>query len=293
MNFDPISFAMGMNAAKGSEGSSGGGGAVEKGGYIKTTDNYVPAKYNQRWFYLNGELYAIVNQNTTNSVVDVYKIVDGTWTKIVSSFNALMARFNSTNFIVEFHGKAQMLRPEAKSRLAFDGTTLSIPADLPCSCSNSINGGCVHNDELYYWGSDYKIYKWNEATDTWAVVMEFPSSFNYNCSLYSYANNLFVIDGYHKKIYKITDFATSTYELVFTLPDGVNVEFFFNEHLYLRSIQFNMPYAWKRYSFKDNTITELGNAPYLNQYNIYEDRITGFIGGAGSFQNEVELFFVE
>ena len=150
---DMTSFLVGYKKGMGSGGGTGGGGtggggSLPAGVYYKESEIGRPGTYNQRIFELNGEKYAVMNQNTTNSVVDFYKYTNGAWTKILSSFDTSLGRMSSTHSVNAYHGKAHFAGSSMKAHIVFDGTTAVKCNALPTTCY--YDSMCVFDDKLMY-----------------------------------------------------------------------------------------------------------------------------------------------
>lgn len=297
-NINPANFASKISAIE-TGGSSGGGSSLPAGGYWKPWDVRTPNTKVGKHFVLNNELY--LHQSTSTSYVyPIYKYENGAYTIVVAdTYDNATYGWNLTPAYraIEFNGKVHFMGDSMTRHSTWDGATEYANLNaLPFSITN--NGVCVYQGDLYIsntsGSSDYGIYKWIEATDTWELVW---NPFSTNCYIFSDGNTLFAAKNsaiYADSIYKLNN---GEFELVcdslpsspFGGPGGI----VFNGNLYFEgyvSGAFNTIYK-----LTDSGVIELCKSPYSfssAHFLIYDNHIN-VSGGSGCYNMCLALHEIE
>ena len=166
-----------------------GSGGLEPGAYYVPYEINPPGNNNFLYFKLNGNMYAIYNnqpqQNTAS--FDIYKYNSGTWTKIFGSYTFSTSKELPRTFskIWEFNGKAHFLGSDNKTHYIFDEQNgvvkhkkITDSGDYYlCVCDGKLRATAASDF--------YSNYVWDESTDTWSAVSDKIGT-----------NNLCLHDGY-------------------------------------------------------------------------------------------------
>lgn len=160
---DISSFLIGLQAGK---KSAGGGGLLPAGAYWKPLGMKFPNRYGQSWHTYQGNVYAVTSSSASVYAGQIYRLDGDTWTLVTSTSTYWSIGRGSAVNSIEFNGKLHIYGGASKNHFVFDGTTMIAKNSFP---TNVYSGGSlfVENGTLKMSGDSYKVYAWDEATDTW------------------------------------------------------------------------------------------------------------------------------
>lgn len=195
-----------------------GSGGLEPGAYYVPYEINPPGNNNFLYFKLNGNMYAIYNnqpqQNTAS--FDIYKYNSGTWTKIFGNytFSTIKELPRTFSKIWEFNGKAHFLGSDNKTHYIFDEQNgvvqhkkITDSGDYYlCVCDGKLRATTTY--------SQYTDYIWNESTDTWSAVSDKIGTHNlclHGGYLYYVKNNIVYKrkDGVTTEVCKLSGWSSS------------------------------------------------------------------------------------
>lgn len=199
---DILSFALGMNAAKGSGGGSSGGGSLPAGAYCNSSPIRLP-EYNvsQKWFYFKGELYATVEYVASTSPYNNAKIYkyNGTSWSLINTYSCEYQSLAAPYACLEYNGKMYFFT-EYKYFSCWDGTTYTVDKT---TFSNNITSAWVCNGKLYArTGKTCQTFSM-DSTGTWTEETDFYSTkYNYYKPVVTWNDTAYFINS--NKIYEIS-----------------------------------------------------------------------------------------
>lgn len=161
--------------------ASSGGSSLPAGVYWKVGSMAFPNKYYQRWFTLNGTLYAstlTANGSAGSNTVSVYKWNGASWS-LVTTTSSLGAYLNIASMsYVEFGGKIHIMGDGTNYHFTFDGATVAKLNNFPQLAYNGMlftQGGSLK----HYSEKDGNVYVWNASNDSWSVEATIGSKYQY------------------------------------------------------------------------------------------------------------------
>lgn len=164
--------------------------------HLSIEDMVAPSRHYQRWFRLNGIVYAAVG---LSSSWEIYRYDDGSWIRVVDEVPVSLGRPIGSTYAIEHNGVIHFFAENEQSHYVFDGITLSQKLDLP----NTTQSVCLHQEKIFNYMMDNCIYQWDEVTDTWTLFIKNVASDYYFTHIFTANGFLYVKD--NKTLYKITD----------------------------------------------------------------------------------------
>lgn len=227
--------------------------------YLSIEDIVAPSEFYQLWFRLNGTLYAAVG---LSSSWEIYRYDDDSWVKVVDETAVSLGRPSSSTYAIEYNGVIHFFAENKQNHYVFDGITLSQKLDLP----NDTRSVCLHQEKIVNYMTDNCIYQWDEATDTWTLLIENVSSSYYLTHIFTANGFLYIKD--NTTLYKITDNG----------KEEVG----------------NIPITVIQLVVKDNTVVILGEGQYYNSpKRVYTyDLVTGTSAFLGNLPTSAEFMYV-
>lgn len=232
---------------------------IQTGMLLSIEDMVSPSSYYQRWFRLNGILYAAVG---LSSSWEIYRYDDDSWVKVVDEVPVSLGRPIGSTYAIEHNGVIHFFTQNKQNHYVFDGITLSQKLDLP----DNTQSVCLHQEKLFNYMTDNCIYQWDEATDTWTLFIENASSYYYFTDIFTVNGLLYVKDD--AILYKITDNG----------KEEVG----------------NIPVSVRQLVVKDNTVVILSEGKYYNSPKcVYTyDLVTGAFAFLGNLPSSAEFMYV-
>ena len=239
---------------------SGGGGSLPAGVYWEQQNIKPPNEYKQFWFKLNGNLYCgALGYKGSGNNPSFYKWNGSAWTKLIDAFQYVpngVPQFD----VVELNGKIHFGGGDSVKHQCWDGvsSTITVMNDVPAKVDYR-NCFFAHKGKLMcytcYAADTAGLYEWDEASDTWTLVMS-SQRFTYyywlsvDDVLYCWQN---------KNLYKfengtLTQIGTLAGTIVRRFTDG-------KRFLYTVTSSAGAPQAIYEYDFETNTSKIIGYAP--------------------------------
>lgn len=256
-------------------GGGSGGGLLPAGVYWEIDKIATPTIYSNRWFAYNDELCAIANATSgSTNTVNVFKLVDGAWSKIVSDQSLYVFAGPTGWDYVNYNGKIHIIGADKKTHYVFDGSAITRINDLPAAIYRYAT--FVHESKLkaYSWG-DGNVYVWDESADTWTIESKIGNA---------YVNNQFVtVDGvaYYLSGTSLFKYENGTKEFLKALsaayaPSGLAA--------YNSCIYYWYNRDWYKYNPTTGVDTFIGRGAYPNNEGavIYENQLIYTFGAPGT-----------
>ena len=156
---------------------SGGGSALEGAHFIPNKTS-TPNKYYQKWFKINGELYALtLPYNANGDEFLCYKHTGSGWDGYITTKTYIGSGPMTRSYYL--NGKFHFVGGNSSDEhYAWDGgTTVTKFNDLPGTVDKAT---CVYQGTLFsYVYATGKLYSWAESTDTWTEVATISSQYTW------------------------------------------------------------------------------------------------------------------
>jgi hypothetical protein len=205
----------------------GGGGSALEGAHFIPNKTSTPNKYYQKWFKINGELYALtLPYNANGSDFLCYKYTGSGWEGYITTNTYIgsgpMQRSYYLNGKFHFVGGNSSDEHHAWG----GGTTVTKFNDLPGTVDKA---ACVYQGTLFAYAYDTgKLYSWAESTDTWTEVATIGSKYDWYYPFVINGNLYFVNS---KTIYRYDNGALTQ---IGTASTSVTIDFVYGSCVYYR-----------------------------------------------------------
>lgn len=205
---DITSFVLGYQKGKASGGGSGGGGTggeTTEGVYWKQ-EPFFPDIISSAVggsFEFGGKLHAVFKTSDT-AAYGVWRLDDDQWVYVCAVPDTGLATMQSW---VALNEELHLIGGETVGHYKYDGTNWTTLADLPAKY-HTWSSAFAFRGELYCFmgtisATKYQLHKWDDATDTWSVVLDVGSNYPdkgvvvLNDTVYyvTAATNLYSFDG--------------------------------------------------------------------------------------------------
>lgn len=170
-----------------------GGGGLEPGVYYKRYETYYNKSNPQTFIWYNNNLYVFTYSGSY--LFDVIRN-DGyrKWTTIVSGYQMKSVNMSHTVFL---NGKIHFA-VGGKYHYVFDGETITQLNDIPTE--NNIKSAVLYNGTIYA-VDRYRLYAWEESTDTWTEMAYYANTYDDAWRLLVSHGELFGICGKNTLLY--------------------------------------------------------------------------------------------
>lgn len=270
-------------------GGSSGGGTLPVGAYWQESGNKKPIKYDQKWFTLNGNVYAIARDGTgAGGTANIYKLSDGAWTVLVSAFDFGIPI--TTINVTEYNGEVHFTGNDTTKHVVWDGTANNPTVKTALPYYIYTDAAFVQNDVLKI-HSNYNgtVYAWDAASDTWTAEATIGSKYYY---FYPIGDSVYCINS--QTVYKYTGAAI---EQVGTLTASTKQRESFGKYIYYTTngVSYS-PYKIYKYDTTTHTDSLVGTLPGLHRmytFYKYDDTPRMLIGGYDYGFAELTLHEIE
>lgn len=227
--------------------------------HLSIEDMVAPSEFHQLWFRLNDTLYAAVG---LTSSWEIYRYDDNSWVKVIDEMEVSLGRPSSSTYAIEHNGVVHFFAENKQNHYVFDGITLSQKMDLP----NDTRSVCLHQEKIANYMTDNCIYQWDEATDTWTLLIENVSSSYYLTHIFAANGFLYIKDN------------TTLYKIIDNGKEEVG----------------NIPITVTQLVVKDNKVVILGEGQYYNSpKRVYTyDLVTGTSAFLGNLPTSAEFMYI-
>ena len=233
-------------------------GAEVTGAHFIPNKIATPNKYYQKWFKINGELYALTLPYTGGGNKFLcYKYTGSKWEGYITTQTNIdggpMQRSYYLNGKFHFVGGN-----DSNKHYTWDGgTTVTKLNDLPVYVDKS---ACVYQGKLFaYSYTDGKLYSWDESTDTWTAVATIASTYSWYYT--------FVINGnlYFKQSNKIYRYDNGALTQIGSTTASTDPDFVYGNCVYYRA---ELSGERRLYKFDVETMveTQVGCYPVSGQF---------------------------
>ena len=265
-------------------GSSGDN--FEPGLYIEALYPVSPLSRTHRYVPFNNELYLFVETSSNPFYSDIYKLVDGAFTLILSNVDISPS---GTNPSFERNGEIHFLTL-GDGHIVFDGNSIMKKNDPP----GNVSSLCVLNETVYMLDAvNSKMYKWDEATDTYTAISTTGSNsqtnmIEHNGELIGYENeiskqkcSLFRVNAETGVFTLFRELAYKMYPK-FTTSDG---------KLFITMANPSGGSYYCTYNVENDDLTILGSIPAISNIVMYRynDEIRLASSNSGKFHAKVRI----